>query len=64
VDHDTRRLKSLIEMTTNAVAELRRWDDPMTSKLIADLERVRAESGVALAIGACPVASLGGRGHN
>jgi hypothetical protein len=43
---------------------LRRWNDPMTSKLIEDLERVRTESGVALAMGACPVASLRARGHN
>ena len=64
MDGDARRLKSLFEMSTNALAELRRWNDPRTSTLIEDLERLRAETGIALALRACPVASPPGHGPN
>jgi hypothetical protein len=46
---EAHRLAVLIESTTNALEELRTLDDPRLTKLVQDLEQVRAESVARLA---------------
>jgi hypothetical protein len=46
---EAHRLAVVIESTTNALEELRTLNDPRLTKLVQDLERVRAESVAQLA---------------
>jgi hypothetical protein len=54
MDDEAHRLKTLIESNTNALAELRRLNDPGLAKLIQHLEQARAEA-------VAQLAAIGGR---
>jgi hypothetical protein len=44
MNDEVRRLRAVVERLTRALEELRVLDDPTVTRVVQDLERVRAES--------------------